>query len=449
MPNNKFQLFLYSILAGVLLGACGSTNNIVHTIEDDVYFSKKAANDKAPVYVPEVDVKEIIKANPTQYGNEEEQTPTSTNFNSDNSNVNPNAAAAYPSYRAALDARNNEETETQNQFLNTIPYEEDGAADAQRLRMQYAGSFGNYFGNGFGMGFGDPFWGGNAWNSGFNLGWNNQFGWGMGFNSGWGNPYWGWNNPWGWNRWNRFGFYDPWCAWGGNGFFYDPWYQPWGMNGWYDPWGWNRWGWRGGSRWWGHNRFDDDIAQQPARPQRPRGQSGTTMPRPAELQAQTPNGTGTATPQAGERIQMPRPGAQLVNRDGQVIYVPPQEYRSNVPRGYDTYPRSINRSEAQRAVTPRSNEVSPQVRPNNTTINRSEPARNNYQPSNNEIRRTPAPAPQPRNDRFQPAPQAPRSQPRFEPTPRSAPSGGGGGGGGRGGSGGGGGGGSAPRPRSR
>jgi uncharacterized membrane protein YgcG len=477
MKHPSLKMYTAIIVSVLAMSACGSSKGQLNAVEDDVYYSKKQA-DKQTVYVPEVDVQELIKKNPPQY-NKQYQEPTYRNDES-NSTANPNAALQYPSYRAARDAAEQQQVEQQNNFLTTTSYvgQEEEAEEAARLRMQYSGDYNNYnTTNNYYNGWNNNGWNNNGWNNGWNngfaggpalnIGWNNFNGWGVGlgwnvgWNNGWGggwphyNPYWGWNDPWGWNN--------PW-AWGGG---WNNWYGPgWGWNG---GWGCNNWGWRNNcNNNWGHNGF---VERGEGRQQRARQMPGSNLP--GATQRIAPNGQqaqqGT-TNGAQNRVAMPRSSneAQLINQNGQPVYIAPEQYRTTTPRSYNTYQKSEQQAEATRQATPRPTYTYPQTPPANsqgsgnnrastpaTGSDRQYRTPRSYQNTPNQQNTTPS-----NNNQEQQQPVFRRPAPsRSYETQRPSSSGGGGGsysppstgggGGSRGGSSGGGGGGSTPRPRSR
>lgn len=458
MPYPKLNIFSALIIGAITMTSCNAPQGVLNRFEDDVYFSRKAAGGK-PVYVPEVDVNEIIKNNPPQYGNgnqlEEDVQPNQ--YNDGRDYTNPNAAEGYKRYKEAQQRENEEAAVNNDGFLSTVPYAgyEEEASEASLLRRQYAGNYGGYFARPGRF---------NRWGRpGLNIGWNTFTGWGVGFgwNNGWNK---GWNSGWntGWNTGYGFGwphynnFYDPfwgnsyWCSPYNN--FYNPWgFNTWGYNPWvYNPWGgyygYNNWfGWHrphhyvGG---WGQHQFENNT---PNRVYRPRGDgAGSNMPRSADGgRVAMPRGGQTQTPQPNQgRTVLPKSGneAQLINRDGQPVYVAPNQYRNTTPRSYESYPKSVDQERNYREVAPpKPREVAP-TRPsgNNRDYTAPTPNRNdaptyrgNDAPT---FRRNDAPAPAPRN--YSPAPSRGGGQ-------ASPPSGGS-----RGGSGGGGGG-SAPRSRPR
>lgn len=432
------------LFAGVLaFASCGTTSNSAFgQAEDDVYFSKKESHKKA-VYVPEVDVKEIIKDNPPQYGE-----PEPRRYN-DNGSSNFN----YDEYKARQEQNTQSSTQqydyepSQEQFLTTVPYagQEEEAAEASRLRQQYYGNYNTY--NTYNTYNSDPYYNGLGYNGyGYNnwgypgttvgLGWNSWGGWGIGVGVGMG---WGWNSGWGYG-WPHYNPY-----WGGA---YG--YNPWGWNSWYSPY-YNNCGWGYGNCWygngyygsnnWGYNGYAERVSP---RASRPRQSAGSAQPRGSNNQ---PRANGVQTPVGGGEQQraMPRsPNAsqgQLINRDGKQIYVAPEQNRT-VPRSYGTYDRSVNDAERQRQATPAPQPPQPRAVPRTREQvpaqynGGNQPAPAQPQPRAVPRQNSPSaqpqpytPSPQPRN--YSPAPSSPR------PSAPSAPSGGGGGS--RGSSGGGGG----------
>lgn len=475
MKHHGLKMYTAIIVSLLTMAACGSSKSALSSDDDDVYYSKKESSQQT-TYVPEVDVQELIKKNPPQYNKQYEAPSSYRTDESSNNNINPNAALQYPSYRAARDAEQQQEAESQTSFLTTTSYagQEDEAAEAARLRMQYGGVYNdysttNYYGtnwdnswNNWNGGWNNAIWGG----PGINIGWNNFTGWGVGigWNTGWGwgyDPFWRWNNPWyGWG-------YDPFWGWGGG---WNSWCGP----GWNNGWGWNNWGWRNQcNNNWGHNGF---VERAQAPQQRVRQMPGSSLPgtSPERRQAiggqmQQAQGSGT---EVQNRAPIPRSGneAQLINRNGQQIYVAPEQYRTPAPRSYSTYQKSEQQAEAARQATPRPTYTAPQTpatgyqRPGNgqpsstpapsnqrgSNVSRSyqySPQRQNTNSNNNNQEQ------QPSFRRQAPSRSFEQQQPSYSPGPSrsySPPSTGGGssGGGSRGGSSGGGGS-SMPRPRSR
>jgi hypothetical protein len=446
MTHFKLNILPALIISMIMLASCGTTaNGPFSQVEDDVYFSRKNS-EKKDVYVPEVDVQEIIKANPPQYGND---APVYYDNNSGNSDFN------YDEYKARQNQNDYSATSSES-FLNTVPYigEENEAADASLLRQQYAGNYttNNYYINS------SPYsnWGYNNWgypSRSFGVGYNSWSGWNVGFGYGWNT---GWNTGWGygWPHYNPYygGYYNG--IWGHN-----PWgYNAWAWNGWYGPSIYHRpyYGYHGYHHWhnpvnsWGHNSFSEPAVKRAARPRDAAGSTlpgrvnaGTT-PRTGQSPSQSPRvGTPNANPQQG----------QLMNRDGRDVYVAPQQNRRPV-RSYDSYPQSVQDGNRQREAAPAN--AQPRTPSNNTTpgtYNRSGSAGQTQRPNTGQPtysqpqqrqpqqpqqqQRTVTPnvpqqriqqAPPQRQQSVSPAPSAPRMSP---------PSGGNRGGGGSGSSGGG------------
>lgn len=453
MPYPKLNIFYAILFGSITMFSCNTPQGVLNRFEDDVYFSRKAAGGK-PVYVPEVDVNEIIKNNPPQYGNGN-QIPENyqpNQYNDSRDYTNPNAADGFKRYQQAQQRENEEAAVNNDGFLSTVPYAgyEEEANEASLLRRQYAGNYGGYFNNPGRF---------NLWGQpSLNFGWNNFSGWGigMGFNNGWNT---GWNTGFGmgWPHYNS--FYDP--FWGGNNWC-SPWNSfnsPWGFNTWgYNPWGYNPWGWGGYHNWygwgnrphhfvggWGHNQFDNNN-NTPARTYRPRGDgAGTNMPRSADGgRMVTPRGAQPPQPNQG-RVVMPKSDndAQLINRDGQPVYVAPNQYRNTMPRSYNTYPKSVDQERNYREVAPpKPREVAP-TRPNFNNRNNTAPSPNRNDVPTNSGNDVPAFR---RSDAPQESSPAPRN---YSPSPSRSSEGGGfsspPSGGNRGSSGGG----SAPRSRPR
>lgn len=432
MATHSLKILSGTITMVLLLASCGSSKGPLSVVEDDVYFNKKEAAKNA-VLVPEVDVQDIIKKNPPQY-NKQIQEPNYNSQSFDDSNINPNAAAQYPSYRAAQEQQQYEE-----QFLNTTAYadEPEEADEATRLRMQYNGSYDNYYttNNYYNDGFNN---GWNNWNSGWgytpglNIGWNNYAGWnvGWGWNMGWRNGWaYGWPhyNPYGgWNNW--YGYNDPWCyngGWGGNG-----WGGGYRNNGWCRP-NYN----------WGHNAYAD--APRTRRPPRVMDNPGSSDPRSSSPQRSY---NSPSNPQVQGRSAAPRARsaseAQLINRNGQQIYVAPEQYRNATPRSYKSYSESVKKEETTREVNPRVNEPAQPSRPSRSyessqpnrgsspSYNAPEPNRpsrsyESNQPSRNSSPQQSAPAPSSRPSRSYESSQPSRgSSPSYSaPTPSRGNSG--------------------------
>lgn len=298
--------------------------------DDDVYYSPKKQNTKDPVMIPEVDVDEIIRKNPPQYGSPlnridlEQVTP------------NPNAQAGYFIWKKQQDSLYALYPERSAFYVNpNLPNSEtDEAARRERLRAN------NWFDGNWNWGIG---W--NAWgpsfsvgyqpysNWGWNGGWGFQPGWnmGLGWNTGWGynswcNPYLGWNTGWGWNSgWG----YNPW--WGGSM------YCPPSI---------------------GANPVETPTTNQPI--SAPRGRTSFANPNP------------TTNPTAASRAYTPsRPAATLNYSNGQTIYTAPQPYtQPSLPAATSTVSQQQIRPAARIQSTPAPSYSAPQPS-NGPTFNRS------------------------------------------------------------------------------
>ena len=64
MLYRKLNIFYTLLISAITLISCNTPQGVLNSVEDDVYFSRNAPNNGKPVYVPEVDVNEIIKNNP-------------------------------------------------------------------------------------------------------------------------------------------------------------------------------------------------------------------------------------------------------------------------------------------------------------------------------------------------------------------------------------------------
>lgn len=390
---NKFSILFLGLVA---LASCGTSQPMLNRVEDDVYHSKKESRSK-DVYLPEVDVNEIMKQNPPRYGEGQEK-QYNGGYN-DDSYVNPNAASGYLTYR-----NRNQENLNGQQQVATVPDQapiDETEEEAYQLRSQYSGVYGNTYNTN--VYYTNPwyarrsFWGRPA----LSLGWNSFNGWGLGL---------GWNYGWGSCGSPFYNYYDPFNSWG--------WYNN-PYCGYYSPYyGWNSWNYGG----WGYypwRHYYDNGGNGGGRSSTVRAQRnspGTTIPRASEY-VQRPssggNGQGQVTPQPDPgRVAMPRNTneAQLVNRNGQQVYVAPEQYRAvSPPRSYETYDRSVQQSKNYRETVPMPTPVEVRTNP--------APATNSGRNDQQRAYQTPEPA------RQAPAPRT------YERAP-SAPSGGGFGGGG-------------------
>ncbi len=455
MLYRKLNIFYTLLISAITLISCNTPQGVLNSVEDDVYFSRKATS-SSPRYVPEVDVNEIIKKNPPQYGEgreiEPEYQPNNYNYNSGTDYTNPNAASGYQRYKAEQDALQQDEQNNNDQFLSTVPYSgyEEEASEASLLRRQYAGNYGGYFARpsrynswarpslsigwnmftGFGVGMG--------WGNGFNTGWNTGYGYGWPHYNTYCDPFWtygnGYSSPWGYSPYNNWGY----NSWG---------YNPWGYNGYYgynNYYGYQNRNYVGG---WGYNQYENNN-NTPAKTYRPRGQgAGTSIPRGTDGgRVVTPRQgqVGVENPQQNQgRVVVPRSSSegQLINRDGQPVYVAPNQNRNNTPRSYNSYPKSVEQERNYRDVAPAPRPQVPQTRPSTPQRDYTAPVQDR-----NEMPRERYTTPPARNT----APSRDNTPARnYSPSP--SPSRGGGGtvsppsGGSRGSSGGG----SAPRSRPR
>lgn len=195
--KNNLWIILISVV--ITLSSCITAAQF-NNAEDDVYYSPKANNIKQPVMIPEVDIDEIIRQNPPNYGEP-------TNRLDDESYTNPMAAIYSPTYRSYP-----EDTTYQNPrvsaYVDPSLATESENIEADNLRRMYS----------------DPSTSGN-WNAGIGLSWL-----GPTFSVGYSNyPY------------GYYG-YDPYYSYGypyygyGYGYGYNPYYNPYYGYGWCSPW---------------------------------------------------------------------------------------------------------------------------------------------------------------------------------------------------------------------
>lgn len=352
---------LLTVLIGsLLMASCGVSQNVLNQVEDDVYFSKKQQANGKDVYVPEVDVNEIMKNNPPQYGNgKPNETPTEIPQSYQGyDNTNPNAAAGYQKYLESQQGSNNYQTSSNNNNGGNIltspqpQYNQNQYYDNQLYgNNPYVNSYnwntGNY----------SPFWGSSYYTPSFNMGWNTYSG--VGFGWSFGRRY----------RNNRFWFYnDPFYSWNGYNNFCNPYFNNyWGYspyNGFNPYWG-NPYAWGGYYGWNNWNPYyyypstgnHSDNSNSTPRVQTPRNDAGSSMPRTGNIAQQPNTGTSGQTPvtplPSGQRAAMPRTNqGQLVNQNGQQIYVAPEQYRQTAPRTYESYTPSVNQGNTYRQVVP-------------------------------------------------------------------------------------------------
>jgi hypothetical protein len=328
----------------ITLSSC-ITSAQYNNAEDDVYYSPKAGNKKNPVMIPDVDVDEIMKKNPAQYG-----TPTNR---LDDGTTNPRAAEGYPAYRAQQDTLYQQNPELSGYYVDPSLMTSEQEEQARRLRringgynnynssywnsgvgfnswgsglslgLGYSNYYGGYgygnYGYGYG-GYGNSYyspWGYNSWGcgSGFGIGWNSGYGWG---GSSWCNP-----------------FYSPYYGYGG--FYNNPWY---GGGGYYNPYYYGGNNWNNGNS--GNNGGDGGTASHPI--ERPRPSVGSNNP-PAQNDGSGNTNPGMTrstietTPSAPvqPKTYNPAPGAaRLDNINGRPVYTAPAPSRSRPDAG-NTY----------------------------------------------------------------------------------------------------------------
>lgn len=396
----KINMLLMLLISLIMLASCGTSQPVLNQVEDDVYYSRKQSTPKE-VYVPEVDVNEIMKSNPPQYGNGKPiEEPVNTPNYSGYDNTNPNAAAGYQAYQKQY-AASQQTDQTNNSVITTTPpanYDYNG--NSSYYQNGYSTPHAGYFNN-YNQGFYTNAYYGYA----PNYGWNTYSGIGM-----------GWGNRWG--RRSRLGwrtgfFYDPFA------YGFTPYCSPFAAfyGGYYNPWagyhGWN-YGYPndyyGGGFYGGGNYYHQgNKPKSNPRVQAPRQDAGTTIPRSGMVQQMPPAGNTVQAPITPvpdpNRVALPNTNQpQLITRDGRQVYVAPDQYRATPPPTYNTYRPSVDQAKAHRAVVP-----PPAQQPAPPTYNRNNPA---------------------------PAPQAPQHQPQVvmppsghtSPAPRlsnPAPSGGG------------------------
>lgn len=347
------------LLCSTLVASCGVSHNVLNEVEDDVYFSKKQQSKGKDVYVPEVDVNEIMKNNPPQYGNgKPDQTPYEAPASYQGAdNTNPNAAAGYQKYLEAQQGNQASNTSYNQQGVVTTPqptYDQSQYQNQYHTNTPFVNS--GYWNNGYYS----PFWGSSFYTPGFNMGWNAYNGVGFGFN--FGRRF----------RNNRsWFFYDPFLSWGGVNNFCNPYYNSfWGYSPydnfcnpyWGNPYAWGGYyGWNAWNNpfyWYPAPASPSDNGSSRSRVQTPRADAGSSLPRTGGM-VQQPNGNnGTVqapiTPNpAAERTALPRTNqAQLINQNGQQVYVAPEQYRQAAPRTFDTYAPSVQQGNVYRQVVP-------------------------------------------------------------------------------------------------
>lgn len=292
----KNILWIFSVSVVFTLSSCISTAQF-NNAEDDVYYSPKASNRKQPVMIPEVNVDEIIKKNPPQYGQ-----PTNR---VDDVTPNPNAAEGYLAYRAQQDTLYQQNPRISGYYIDpNLPNSETDEAERRNNRWFRRSYMQNNWDN---------------WNYG--LGWNSFYGPGIsigyntfgfnnfGYNNLWGNNIWG--NNWGfnygypYNSWGCSPFYNNWnayCGWNpgfgfGNPYFNNFWGYP-GYGGFNNP-----------IYYYDNNNTGrGNAGNQPI--SKPRPNMGGTTP-PTNNDGQNSGGRGYVAPQ--QSIDQPQPGANPNN----------------------------------------------------------------------------------------------------------------------------------------
>lgn len=194
----KNILWIFSVSVVFTLSSCISTAQF-NNAEDDVYYSPKASNRKQPVMIPEVNVDEIIKKNPPQYGQ-----PTNR---VDDVTPNPNAAEGYRAYKAQQDSLYQQDPTLSGYYVNpNLPNSESDEVARRNNRW-----------------FKRSYYSRNRWNYG--LGWNSLYG--PGISLGYSN--FGYNNYYG-NNWGcNYGYY-PYNSWGYSPYYYNNWNSYYGCN---------------------------------------------------------------------------------------------------------------------------------------------------------------------------------------------------------------------------
>ncbi|MES2780500.1 MAG: hypothetical protein V4651_11440 [Bacteroidota bacterium] len=310
----KNILWILSASVVFTLSSCISTAQF-NNAEDDVYYSPKASNSKKPVMIPEVNVDEIIKKNPPQYGQ-----PTNR---VDDVTPNPNAAEGYRSYRAQQDSLYKQDPSLSGYYIDpNLPNSESDEIARINNNRWFSGSYRSQ----------------NRWSYG--LGWNSFYG--PGISLGYGYTNWG-------NNWNyNYGCY-PYNSWGYSPYYYNNWNS---CNGWNSGFGFgnpyynNYWGYPGYYGY-GYGYYDNrnntnsgssTAGNKPISAPRP-GVGGTTPPgnTNAGRSGQYSGGRNYVAPQPTDQAQpganpnngrtyTPTTGEQrLENNNGRIIYTRPQE----------------------------------------------------------------------------------------------------------------------------
>jgi hypothetical protein len=321
--KNNLWIILVSVV--VTLSSCITAAQF-NNADDDVYYSPKTSTRKEPVMIPEVDVDEIIRQHPPQYGNP-------TNRLDDEVYTNPMAAVYYPAYKSYQDTLNFQNARV-SAYVDPSQATQSESQEAEYLRQMYSGKQSN-------------------WNVGVGLSW-----WGPTFSVGYSsNPY--YNN-----------YYDPYYGYGGYGYnsygyngygygynsYYNPYYYGWGYGGWYTPW--YGYGCGGYYPWYGYGCNDNhgnssNSGNQPISHPRP-GVGSNTPPvnagrgnvspdnTPANSSAIGTNGRYAAPALPGRTTQPMEGTAQPTGRSNNFNYTPstPQQNLQNV-NGRQVYTRPV------------------------------------------------------------------------------------------------------------
>jgi hypothetical protein len=388
MKNNLWILLISVVTT---LSSCITAAQF-NNAEDDVYYSPKASNQKAPVMIPEVDVDEIIKQHPPQYGEP-------TNQLNQYDNTNPAAAQYYPAYRAYRDSVDEQNQRYSASYIDPDLSSESETQEAERLRRMYGGNNSGNWNVGLGWSWWGPtlsvgygnynngFYGYNGWNTGY-YGYNNFYSpyYGYGYGNGCG---FGYN-----------GFYNPYYSGYGYGYGYNNWCSPWYGGGYYNPWcggGYynNNYGY--GNYGYGNNGYHNDnggnnSGNQPiSRPRQAVG--GNTPPATGDTRSGTNSGTRSgmyvapaqpnqeAQPAQGTRQNATRsnstytpsaPQQQLENVNGRQVYTrpatpPPAQQNTSTTPTYQSPTRSQNTRSTGNSGTTNPNTQPTYSRPNTTT----------------------------------------------------------------------------------
>lgn len=374
----KINMLLMLPISLIMLASCGTSQHVLNQVEDDVYYSRKQSTPKE-VYVPEVDVNEIMKNNPPQYGNGKPiEEPVYTPNYSGYDNTNPNAAAGYQAYQNKYNAP--QQPDNSNNAVTTTPppanYDYNGNSSYYQNGYSNTNNYSGFYNN-----YNQGFYSSNYYGYAPNYGWNTY----SGIRIGWGSR---------WGRRSRLGwrtsyFYDPF----GYSYGYTPYCSPYTSyyGGYYNPWG-GYYGWNYGypnyyygSGYYGggNNYHHGNESKSNPRVQAPRHDAGTSIPRTGMVQQMPPAGNTVQAPITPvpdpNRVALPNTNQpQLINKDGKQVYVAPEQYRATPPPTYNTYRPSVDQGKAYRAVVP-----PPVQQPTPPAYNRNNPAPAQQAPQQN------------------------------------------------------------------